>query len=80
MSAVVERSKHKPYLGIRTTPRRAVELVAIAPDQHGEQLRVVASVSRRGQFVRAPFEHDETPAGLADALNQVADWIRKGAP
>lgn len=83
MSAPTEappRKKHKPYYGSRTTPRRAVELVAIAHDHFGDQLRITATVSRRGEMVRVPFEHDETPGGLANALISAAEWIRQGAP
>ena len=71
---------HKPYHGTRHTPRREVELVAIVHDRAGDQLRITATISRRSEMVRVPFDHDETPAGLADALTQVAEWIRKGAP
>jgi hypothetical protein len=70
---------HKPYLGTRTTPRREIELVAIVHDRAGDQLRITATISRRNEMVRVPFDHDETPAGLADALIEVADWIRRGA-
>jgi hypothetical protein len=72
----------KPYHGTRTSPRREVELVAIVHDRDraGDQLRITATISRRNEMVRVPFPHDETPAGLADALNQVAEWIRQGAP
>jgi hypothetical protein len=70
----------KPYYGTRTSPRREVELVAITHDRAGDQLRITATISRPNEMVRVPFEHDETPAGLADALVQVAEWIRGGAP
>lgn len=70
----------KPYFGTRSTPRREVELVAIVHDRAGDQLRITATISRRNEMVRVPFDHDDTPAGLADALTQVADWIRRGAP
>lgn len=73
------RTMGKPYYGTRSTPRREVELVAIVHDRAGDQLRITATISRRNEMVRESFEHDETPAGLADALTEVAEWIRKGA-
>lgn len=64
----------------RLTPRREIELVAITHDRLYDQLRITATISRRNKFVRVMFDHDETPAGLANALTQVAEWIRQGAP
>lgn len=69
----------KPYYGTRSTPRREVELVAIVQAHRGEQLMIRATVSRRNEMVRETVDHDDTPGGLADALTQVAAWLRTGA-
>lgn len=71
----------KPYFGIRRTPHRELELVAICEDRHADnELRLSVTLARPGELVRDTFCHDETPAGLADALCAAADWIRRGAP
>jgi len=68
--------------GRRTTPRRAVELVAVTPDQRGiEGFAIAVTVSLRGTGMkRQTFPHDETPESLAGALYAASEWIRAGAP
>jgi hypothetical protein len=60
--------------------RREIELVAICHDKHagGLALSVTLSHHTRG-LIRETFSHDDTPGGLADALAEVAGWIRSGA-
>ena len=69
----------KPYHGIRQTPRRPVELVAVIEECRGECLQIGATVSRSPGLTRAVFAHDGTPTGLATALETCAQWIRGGA-
>ena len=65
----------------RLTVHREVEMVAICHDHHGEELGLSVTVShaQRG-MIRVRHVHDATAAGLADALVDIADWIRKGVP
>lgn len=68
--------------GKRTTPRRAVELVAVTPDVRGKDgLAIAVTVSLRiGGLKRQIFPHDETPESLAGALYAASEWVRAGAP
>ena len=68
--------------GKRTSKRRAVELVAICPDQRDtEGLAIAVTVSLRGAGMkRRTFPHDETPESLAWALREASEWVKTGCP
>ena len=68
--------------GRRTTPRRAIELVAMCPDQRGvEGFAVAVTVAVRGRGMkRQVFPHNETIESLAGALYAASEWVRAGAP
>ena len=65
--------------GIRKTPRRPVELVAMCMDRRGKGgLHVAVTISTPGAGMhREVFECGPTPAGLVSAIRRIADWLER---
>lgn len=64
-----------------TRKRRPCELVSIIPTSTKDGLGIAVTVSWKGKgyLTHEVFAHDETPDGLARAIDKVAAWIRNNA-